>query len=117
MDDMEVLEQIEEVTEPETEQFTQQEQEQEPIETTTEQEREQETTTTTTSLTDVSEGFPDQAENIVHQLFSEFGVNLDYVPANKNQAFTMGCQLITAGLFFWCFIKIIVLSIRNFLKW
>lgn len=111
MEDMEVLEQTEETTEQETEQFTQQE-----PETTTEPEQETETTTTTSSI-DVAEGFPDLSENIVHELFAEFGVNLDYVPKNKEQMFAQGLEFIAAALFFWCFIKIVTLSIRNFLKW
>ena len=109
---MEVLDQTEETTEQETEPYTEPEQET----TTVTEEQETETTTTTSSI-DVAEGFPDLSENIVHELFSEFGVNLDYVPRNKEQMFAQCLEFIAAALFFWCFIKIVTLSIRNFLKW
>lgn len=57
-----------------------------------------ETETTTTMIIssdiDYSEGYPDHSDNILHQAFESLGVDLDYVPQNGYQAFTMACSLI-----------------------
>ena len=45
------------------------------------------------------------AENIIHQLFFELGVNLDYVPTTKYEAFTMFLQFCAALWFIWWFVK------------
>lgn len=58
-------------------------------------------------------------ENIIHQLFSELGVNLDYIPADKHEAFTMGLQFLAALWFIWWFVKFNFTLLKQFLggKW
>ena len=106
----EILENQEEetTTEPQTE------------ETVTETQEETTTTVTTTVIStsepvDYSEGFYDYTENIIHQLFSELGVNLDYVPQNKAQAFSMALQFAAALWFIWWFVKMMYTLLRGFL--
>ena len=45
------------------------------------------------------------AQNIIHQLFFELGVNLDYVPTQKYEAFTMCLQFLAALWFIHWFAK------------
>jgi len=58
----------------------------------------------------------EMTENIIHQLFFELGVNLDYVPENKFEAFTMLLQF-CAGLWFiaW-FVKFLFTFMKSFLR-
>lgn len=91
-----------------------------PTETQTEEITTTTTETTTTPVTsseniDFSEGFPDNSENIIHQLFSELGVNLDYVPQNKAQAFSMALQFAAALWFIWWFVKMMYTLLKDFL--
>ena len=98
-----------------------QEQEQEQ-ETTTTQEQEQETTTTTVQATESASQtteyipLPSNENNIIHELFAELGVNLDYTPQTKGQAFTMALQFIAALWFIIWFVKYIFTLLRGFLK-
>ena len=73
-------------------------QEEETTTTTQAEETTTETTTTTAAITssdiDYGEGYPDHSDNILHQAFESLGVDLDYVPQNGYQAFTMACSLI-----------------------
>lgn len=54
-------------------------------------------------------------ENIIHQLFFELGVNLDYIPQNKYEAFTMGLQFLAGLWFIWWFVKFLFTLLKQFL--
>ena len=58
----------------------------------------------------------ENAENVIHQLFSELGVNLDYVPENEFECFTMALQFLAALWFIWWFVKMLYTLMRGFLK-
>lgn len=47
----------------------------------------------------------ENAQNIIHQLFFELGVNLDYVPETEFECFTMALQFLAALWFIWWFVK------------
>ena len=64
----------------------------------------------------VIESLPDNSENIIHELFSELGVNLDYTPVNHFQCFTMSLQFIAALWFIWWFVKYLWGLMRSFLS-
>ena len=83
----------------------------------------------TTTLTEVQElteqeteseqilnynSMPDMSNNDLHSLFLTLGVDLDYVPQNDYEAFTMGCQLITALLFLGFFLVYLFKVIKTF---
>ena len=102
--------QTEPITEPMTEAQTEPITEQ-VIEIQTE---EQETTSQTQEQ--VSSNFPEARDNDLHELFLTLGVDLDYVPANKFEAFTMGCQLLTALLFLGFFLVYLFKLMRGFLR-
>lgn len=54
-------------------------------------------------------------ENVIHRLFMELGVNLDYIPTQKYEAFLM-CLQFAAGLWFiWWFVKMMYVLLRGFL--
>jgi len=79
--------------------------------TTTEALTETQTETTTiqviiSSDIDYSEGYPDHSDNILHQAFESLGVDLDYVPQNGYQCFTMACSLI-----------VVIWTLHWFSKW
>ena len=78
---------------------------QEPVTTTTTLSQESPTTTTQMITSDYSIGFPNNSDNVIHQLFGTLGVNLDYVPRNDYQATTMFFQLICALWFISWFCK------------
>ena len=98
------------------------------MEETTEQTTEQETvtetetettteiiTTLSTSDPEIIETLPDNSENIIHQLFFELGVNLDYTPVNRFQVFSMSLQFLAALWFIWWFVKYLFTVLRGFL--
>lgn len=58
----------------------------------------------------------ENAENVIHQLFFELGVNLDYVPENEFECFTMALQFLAALWFIWWFVKMLYTLMRGFLK-
>ena len=92
---------------------------QEPVTTTTAAAPETQTTTTAQAVIsdiDYSEGFADNSENIIHQLFATLGVDLDYVPTNNYQAFTMSLQLVCALWFIWWFVKFLWTSVREMFR-
>ena len=64
----------------------------------------------------VSSNFPDMHDNDLHELFLTLGVDLDYVPTNAYEAFTMGCQLLTALLFLGFFLVYLFKLMRGFLR-
>ena len=86
-----------------------------PTETETEETTETETETPTEETTqevplssdpvDVSEGFYNMEDNVIHDLFYTLGVNLDYVPKNPYQCFTLALQFCAALWFIWHFVK------------
>jgi len=87
--------------------------------------QEQETTTTITqeiqegespSNSETIELLPDNSENIIHELFAELGVNLDYTPQNNFQCFTMALQFAAALWFIWWFVKFLFSLLRSFLS-
>jgi len=93
--------------------------------TETQQQEEQETTTTmiletssevTTVTDDVGEGYPDYSANPVHELFDMLGVDLDYVPHNEFQCFTMACSLVCALWFIIWFCKFLLACSRDLFK-
>lgn len=56
-------------------------------------------------------------DNVIHQLFLELGCDLDYVPQQKYEAFTMGLQFV-AGLVFWLvFVHFLYKLMCSFLNW
>ncbi len=85
------------------------------------QETESQTVTETTaevpSNSEPVEALPDQSDNIIHELFSELGVNLDYTPVNNYQCFTMTLQFIAALWFIWWFVKYVFTLLRQSLRW
>lgn len=87
--------------------------------------QEQETTSTITLETQEGESpsnsepielLPDNSENIIHELFAELGVNLDYTPQNNFQCFTMALQFFAALWFIWWFVKFLFSLLRSFLS-
>jgi len=54
-------------------------------------------------------------ENIIHQLFFELGVNLDYIPQDKYEAFTMLLQFLAGLWFIWWFVKFLFSLLKSFL--
>ena len=54
--------------------------------------------------------------NIIHTLFLELGINLDYVPQNTFEAFTMALQFLAALWFIWWFVKMLYSLMRSFLR-
>lgn len=54
-------------------------------------------------------------ENVIHRLFMELGVNLDYIPAQKYEAFLMCLQFAAALWFIWWFVKMMYVLLRGFL--
>lgn len=64
----------------------------------------------------VYDSLPDNSENIIHELFAEIGVNLDYTPQNVYQCFTMSLQFIAALWFIWWLVKYVFTLLRNFLS-
>lgn len=58
----------------------------------------------------------ENAENVIHQLFFELGVNLDYVPETEFECFTMALQFLAALWFIWWFVKMMYTLMRGFLK-
>lgn len=107
MDEQEVLEQEEEVTTTTTEPQSAPTQEV----PTQAQELEEEPTSPL-----VYDPMPNNSENIIHQLFYSLGVDVDYVPQNKNECFTMGCQLICALFFISWFLKMLFSTVRSVYK-
>lgn len=55
----------------------------------------------------MSDYWVDNSENIIHELFSEIGVNLDYVPQTKFEMFSMSLQFVAALWFIWSFTKVL----------
>ncbi len=97
------------ITEPMTEAQT--EENTEPVtESQTEQENE------SREEHQVSSNLPDMHDNDLHELFLTLGVDLDYVPTNTYEAFTMGCQLLTALLFLGFFLVYLFKLMRGFLR-
>ena len=47
----------------------------------------------------------ENTQNIIHQLFFDLGVDLDYIPTQKYEAFTMGLQFVAALWFLHWFCK------------
>lgn len=108
--DEQLQENLEEVTTETQDQTQAQEQEQSTVSTS------ETVTTTTTAVVDVAEGFPDYSDSELHGLFAGLGVNLDYVPKNPYQAFTMACSLICAVVFLYWFIKFLYAVSRDIFK-
>ncbi len=80
-------------------------------ETTTQETQEAETQETETQSqlssdpVDYSEGMYDLRDNVIHELFYSLGVDLDYVPKNNFQCFTMALSFLAALWFIWHFVK------------
>lgn len=51
--------------------------------------------------------------NIIHQLFLTLGIDLDYVPAHKWEAFLMALQFCAALWFIWWFVKMLYSLMRT----
>ena len=87
--------------------------------TITETQTETETTTTTAIISsdiDYSEGYPTHSDNVIHELFETLGVDLDYVPQNGYQCFTMAVSAICAIWFIHWFAKFIWSLARDVFK-
>lgn len=92
-------------------------------ETTTQTETETQTQTETTqtetqspSSSETIETLPDNSNNIIHELFAEIGVDLDYTPTNNYQCFTMSLQFIAALWFIYWFVKYVFGLMRSFMS-
>ena len=55
-------------------------------------------------------------ENVIHQLFSELGINLDYVPQTDFECFLMTLQFLAALWFIWWFVKYLFTILRGFFR-
>lgn len=55
-------------------------------------------------------------QNVIHQLFYELGVNLDYVPQTWNEAFVMVLQFLAALWFIAWFVKFLFTLMRSTLR-
>ena len=55
-------------------------------------------------------------ENVIHDLFSILGCNLDHVPANPNEAFTMSLQFLGAIFFLIWFCKFLWSLMKPFVR-
>lgn len=82
----------------------------------TQETRSSEVITTDSSHCDYSEGFPINSDNEIHKLFLILGVDLDYVPQNDYQVFTMALQFAAALWFIWWLIKYLFTFIRGICK-
>lgn len=109
----EMMTEAQELTEPSSEPMTEAQAE-DTTEQMTEAQIEQETQIQ--EQEQVSSNFPDNHDNDLHELFMTLGVDLDYVPANTFEAFTMGCQLLTALLFLGFFLVYLFNLMVGFLK-
>ena len=87
---------------------------QEQTETTTQEQTQEEQQLSSEPV--VIESLPDNSENIIHQLFAEIGVNLDYTPQNVYQCFTMSLQFLAALWFVWWLVKYVFTLLRGFLS-
>lgn len=58
----------------------------------------------------------EMTQNVIHQLFFELGVNLDYVPETKYEAFLMGLQFCAALWFIWWFVKFLFTFMKDFFR-
>lgn len=87
---------------------------QEQSETPTQDQTQEETSSASEPV--IIESLPDNSENIIHELFAELGVNLDYTPVNHFQCFTMSLQFIAALWFIWWFVKYLFSVLRSFLS-
>lgn len=56
------------------------------------------------------------AENLIHQLYLSLGVDLDYVPVQKYEAFLMAMQFAAATVFFLWFLKFFFSLMKGMLK-
>lgn len=56
------------------------------------------------------------AENLIHQLYLSLGVDLDYVPVQKYEAFLMFMQFAAATVFFLWFLKFFFSLMKGMLK-
>ena len=107
---------MEENTTIEQEQETTQETTQEQETTTQETETQQEIESPSSSET-VIEALPDNSENVIHELFYELGVDLDYTPVNGFQCFTMALQFAAALWFIWWLVKTTYQLLRQSIRW
>ncbi len=73
-------------------------------------------TSTVTAIVDVGEGYPDYSENPLHELFDMLGVNLEYVPKNPYQCFSMACSVIVALWFIIWFCKFLLALSKDLFK-
>lgn len=78
--------------------------------------QDQNTETPSVSEPVIIEALPDNSENIIHELFAELGVNLDYTPVNNFQCFTMSLQFLSALWFIYWFVKYLWSVLRSFLS-
>lgn len=68
------------------------------------------------SSSEIIESLPGNSDNVMHQLFAELGVDLDYTPQNPYQCFTMGLQFFSAWLLIWSLVKYLFTLMRSFLS-
>lgn len=106
MEEMEVQETTQELTESQTEIQTENQEQESTTQTQTEN--------PSSSEHDTIELLPDNSENIIHELFYELGVDLDYTPVNGFQCFTMTLQFLAALWFIWWFVKYLFSVMRSF---
>ncbi len=75
--------------------------------------------TMTEIVTEIVEVLPTlepNPENVIHDLFSILGCNLDHVPANANEAFTMSLQFLGALFFLIWFCRFLWSLLRPFVR-
>ena len=55
-------------------------------------------------------------DNPIHQLFSTLGVDLDYLPVQKYEAFLMALQFAAALWFIWWLVKLMYKLLCGFMS-
>lgn len=69
-----------------------------------------------TEIVEVVPTLEPNPENVIHDLFSILGCNLDHVPANEFEAFTMSLQFLGALFFLIWFCKFLWCLMKPFVR-
>lgn len=69
-----------------------------------------------TEIVEVVPTLQPNPENVIHDLFGILGCNLDHVPANPNEAFTMALQFLAALFFLIWFCRFLWSLMKPFVR-
>ena len=69
-----------------------------------------------TEIVEVVPTLQPDPENVIHDLFGILGCNLDHVPANPNEAFTMALQFFAALFFLIWFCRFLWSLMKPFVR-